>query len=212
MAYVKKRFFDNNSMSNPSNLLDFLLLSGVPATLNDSTVVIMIADSFQISIAVGKAGYWRYTMSLTVNGVTTETGYVYNYCTATCVYDNNLFYLLFAGAYDNRATCVFLEKISSDWYYGYMGLGGIGEFYPITSLTLTRLGGVSGYQHSAVLNFSTPIGTISYTTDFLFLNSVAEVQDANTISCTTITGGSVITIEGNNYFALSNNTLVLMTN
>lgn len=216
MAIVKKRNYDNPLMGDPNNLFGFFTSMGIPAQLVKETdtryyVYLTLDENIQVQIKISLGGYNDFAVYLDINGNVLTSSDTYRYCEAICVYGESIFYLLFTNGYDTRGACVFLEKIDGKWYYGYTAPNAfITGMYSIYNFNLACTDGSSGHSHRVILNFSSPLNTINYTTDSIFAGGYKEETDPNTLSCTTVTAGNVITLEGENYFSVSSNTLILL--
>lgn len=209
MAVAKKRNFSSSSMESPNSLYTFFTEMGVPATVSGSWITISFSENLQVQIDCRKAGYGAFFTYVTVKGTQNYVIAPSQGSTVTCIYGEKIFYLLIEGVYDSRKACVFIEQIGNEWFYGSNGSNASG-FVPINNLSLYRIDDTAAYNHRTILNYSAPLNTINFTNDFIFNSSIKYAADNNTLSCTSTSAGNVITFNGNNYFALSANTLVLL--
>ena len=57
------------------------------------------------------------------------------------------------------------------------------------------------------------MGAVNYLDyDILFAGGYADMNDTNFLACSTLTKGKVYTFDGQNYFSIGTNTLVVMDN
>lgn len=211
MAIAKSRKFDDSAMRTPNSLNTFFQEMGVPSAIDGSYVYVTLDEGIQVRVRGYVTGGGTFYADLVINGSVTDIGMVNYYCTTICIYSDTLFYLLFFNSgYDNRRACVFLEKIDGYWFYGGSGTSGSG-FIPINNFSLSSTLDNNTYSHRAVLDYTAPSNSVDYTSDSLFVSDTIYISDPNTIACTAVSAGNVITLNGENYFALSANNLILLT-
>lgn len=102
-----------------------------------------------------------------------------------------------------------LDDIAIYAYYGASNTTGV-AFKPISDFTFTEINTGLEYTHGARLNYTNELSNIDYAPEVLFMGGIKNVEDPNFISCSTVTADKVITFQGQNYYAVSAHTLVLI--
>lgn len=102
-----------------------------------------------------------------------------------------------------------LDDIAIYAYYGASNTTGV-AFKPISDFTFTEINTGLEYTHGARLNYTDELSNIDYAPEVLFMGGIKNVEDPNFISCSTVTADKVITFQGQNYYAVSAHTLVLI--
>ena len=211
MARVKKRSYNNDTMSTINSLYDQLQSIGVPVTVSGSVATITPQENLVITINSTKIGYWTFQINITVNGSSVVTNRnIAQFCTVYAVYSENIFHLYFTDSRDGYRCGIFYEKIQDVGYYGVMTTNGSG-YYSVTDYSLTKLSNpvVGGYTHSNMINYSTQTNTVHYL-DYagLFIGGIFDSQDPNLRACVGATTNTCITLDGQNYYVIGTNLLV----
>ena len=149
------------------------------------------------------------------NGSTTSYSVLntYNPATITTVTGDSIVYVQFNGVYGAGRRILFLyEMIDNKSYFGAIGSGteSTHAWFSIADLTLRQVENNLTYTHKKMLDYTTTLNYIDYSTDLLFENgdAVSDIADMNTVTCTTVTSDSVITFGGKNYYSAGTNTLI----
>jgi hypothetical protein len=135
-----------------------------------------------------------------------------NYPHSLEVYSSDTLFYLQGVDPQGRRYLLMYEKIGDTVLYGQLN-GGAGtgiSRYAMTSVTLTDASN-SGktYVHGTVFNYATDVGKIDYAkSSALFNNSIKKLTDTNFMACSTVTQGSVVTIAGENYYAVTTKELL----
>ena len=125
-------------------------------------------------------------------------------------YSDTLFYCQGSDPQGRRWLAMY-EKIGDTVLYGTLNGGsstGVSR-YAMTSVTLNNPANGNTYVHGTVFNYSTDVGYIDYaSSSALFNSSVKKLTDPNFRACSTVTQGSVVTIAGENYYAVTTKELL----
>lgn len=153
----------------------------------------------------------QYSMTVSWNG-TQLFNIACNYPHSLEVYSSDTLFYVQGADPQGRRYVVLYEKIGNTVLYGQLN-GGSGtgiSRYAMTSITLTDASN-SGktYNHGTVFNYATDVGKIDYAkSSALFNNSIKKLTDTNFMACSTVTQGSVVTIAGENYYAVTTKELL----
>lgn len=122
-------------------------------------------------------------------------------------YSDTFFYLEYRDAWGVGIICVY-EIIGDTRYFG--ALGGESGWTPISSVPLKQVENHNYYQHTSILSYVAPDNYIDYSIDMLFENgnTMSDIIDTNTVTCTSITQNRKITFNGRTYYSLGPNTLL----
>lgn len=131
----------------------------------------------------------------------------------TICISNSVFYLTINGIHHHYA--VDYEIIGNASYYGkYMWYRDWSSDSStlLRQITLYNYDNLQTYSHTAILGYATVLGTIDYTPQDK-ISSASETRiDTNFLGCSTVTPYQVYTINGQNYYAVSENVLFLSNN
>lgn len=199
MATVKRSSLpmSGSSWGTWFNNLNCPLISASGNVINIDDVFTLTKDNYIVTLNKGStqifSSSWNNPATVTVC------------CSDTLVY---------IQGYDpqSRRFVFIYEKLDDIIIYAYFGGGnttGV-AFKPISSVTFTDINTGLEYTHDARLNYSVELGNIDYAPDVLFLSGVKNVEDPNFVTCSTVTADKVVTFQGQNYYAVGSNTLVLM--
>jgi len=184
-------------------------------TVSGSQITIVIADAVTIVFNV-ETSYWRNPFTITVNSTTESNNIQYGAKTVITIIDDNLIYLHFCDESGRRITILY-ENINGVDYAGYKGSQGNSMSQPFSNFTIDafsiyKVGDTTtNYAHTAALNYAcSDANTIEYLAADILKNGTTKIEtDENLIACSTVTAGSVVSMEnGNNYFAAGANSLI----
>ena len=147
-----------------------------------------------------------------------ETPSMYGYnrwkssCTGTIVLSTSAIYVLFDKGGNGYRIAYVCELIGSDMYYGHRFDENNRPQY-LKNIYLAKYPENSfAYHQIATFNYTCTLGLIDYTTASTISDGTNIVSDPNFYGCSAIIPFQVYTFNGDNYYALDENTLFLSNN
>lgn len=188
-------------------------------SLNCSLLSVNSSGNCDVSIG-SKIRIYSYNTIKDMDGNTlmsVDLGNWVNNVTYTYIYDNNNFIAIIDSSRSTQSSggchsvlIVIFQTIGNNHYYGAYVNNYTDATYnaPVENLQLTCDADNLTYNYRKMLNFSAESDAILYTSAGLFQSDLLKVPDTGFYSCSDIPNYTTITINGNNYFALSKNLLI----
>lgn len=195
---------ENVPLSTVKSLFDNLGASIISTSLSGGVLTIRIDDIVSIT-------FRNYTVEAFDENGSSISSAMYNPSTEPLTfiigYSDTIFYLEYRDAWSRGLVAIY-EVIDTKRYFG--ALGGSSGWTPISSVQLKQVENHNYYQHTSILSYVAPDNYIDYSIDMLFENgnTMSDIIDTNTVTCTSVTQNRKITFNGHTYYALSPNTLL----
>lgn len=216
MAKVIRRTFNTSNTTKWKTFLDDFECPLLSITATASLLTILVDNTVQLNLPTN-GDAWFNPVTISYDGSTTgevvrlwfgRTG-----VSVTVATTATLFYIQFQDG-DSRRLCFVYEICDGLKYYGYRGsVSSMNQpFYDLASFSLTKLSTLQTYTHKTMLNYNTDANQLDYIeySGLIDTNNVLEAPDTNFISCTSVSADMVYTLDGNNYYAVGTNNLILM--
>lgn len=206
MATVVKKILNiyDVPLSTVKSLFDNLGASIISTSLSGGVLTILIDNIVTIT-------FRNYTVEAFDENGSSISSAMYNPYTNPLTfivgYSDTVFYLEYRDSYARGLLGIY-EIIDGKRYFG--ALGGSNGWTPISSVSLKQIENHNYYQHTSILNYVAPDNYIDYSIDMLFENgnTMSDIIDTNTVTCTGITQNRKITFNGHTYYSLGPNTLL----
>ena len=216
MAKVVKKSFGSSNTTMWKTFFDSFECPLLTVTISGNTLQLLLDNTVQLNMPAS-ASNWFQPVTITYNGSTTSEVVRLWFGNAgvrvTVITSDTLFYVQFQDG-DSRRLCFVYELCDGIKYYGYRGsVSSSGQsFYDISSFGLTNLATDATYTHKPMMGFNSNVGKISYIDKCGLMDSDYQLlqYDTNFIDCTTVIGDKIYTFDGNNYYSVGTNTLVLI--
>lgn len=224
MAIVKKRIINTDNISAIKNFIDSFNSPIVTASIVDTThsarggkdLVLTFEDKGTVTLYPNGSSIATYA-AYNFPDISSDGRYIVSsgeYPITICSSDTFFYFEFSFVSWGDYCTFIFVyDKVSEN-----STLFGIDGFYPHlhhsiidTNLTVTELESGANFTYGRPLNYSVTIGTIQYLDHTIILNGAVKAFNNNVLrSCTQVAPGVVITFNGQNYYAIGNNTLIPM--
>lgn len=177
-----------------------------------TTLILTVDDTLVINLGCNDENYVREPLSITFNGsslVSYEASYGMRSTPAniTLAFTDKLFYLRIRNQYtsgNNVGLTIVYEKIGDKKYAGYAR----SDMTDLKNITLIDTDGNSNTR-AVIIPYEVAANGIDYAeNDVLTISGVKSVVDPNFCACSTISNNSVITFEGQNFYAVGTKSVV----
>lgn len=195
-ASAGKAIFD--SLNCP--LIQTELISAYVFTVNIDDTVLLTFDSSRSN----------HIVTSTYNEETSDVGYIQAAGTKefTIVASNNFIAIEFQDYYP-RYWHLCYQKVNGIPYYGFEECSDLSDAKDISNITFYSLDGGPQNPHymSSILSYKTKYDSIDYIKkDYIFCNE--PIENPNCISTSYKESNTIITIDGKNYFMISNHSAI----
>lgn len=219
IAFDLKDFFDAfNSSKISTEAVEVTTGSQLTITI-DSKICLLIDTSSENNVNLGTYFYVYKAGEEIPSSATAFIDHSYTTYNITAAINDSVVFLNFNSNADSTVNGHFAlvyEIIGTNSYYGSSHITRP-AYTPISLQQITMydcadVGASTAYQHTALLSYNCNLGIIDYTNGANFVSGSSNILDTNFLGCTSVELGEIITFNGQNYYSVGDNTLILSNN
>lgn len=216
MAKVKRQVFQtwtNASLTSFFESFNSDRVTSITTSGNDTTVMFTDNMGLLFDLRTNPPSDWMGVYGI-INGG--QTGRLVQPCavgTITCAIGDNIVYVALTDGYP-RKMLFFYTKLNDNVYYCTAGSGdNKASFYNLSGRTLTRVSDSSTFNYGNALNYSRTLGSVDYidSAPLYTGTTVTKLTDTDMKSCTAVTPDTMLTFNGDNYYAVGSHLIIPMT-
>lgn len=190
--------------------IDSLECPLITTNIENNCLYINVDNAYVVYFDVG-----RYRMGYILRGTASDIGYMYkpNKQKIVVCFSDDVFYIQHTSEQDaGRRMISVYERIDEKRLVANAGSGTDSQYfhawYSIQDLSFLCLENDLTYSHQPRLKYAQKPDYIDYTIDNLLCGGViSDIADTNFVSCSNITGDTVISFNSQNFYAMGDNIL-----
>lgn len=211
---VNTRYFPSSDM-NCITLQSFLvsvypdLVTSIDSETN--SLIVTINDRLSFRFRNYKTGNWNFDIYYSIDGVETYATTQRTAMTLVAIITPTYFSFVATGGYDGDRCYLIWESIDNRLLLATGHNWNTSTTSPYYA-TLTDVDDSSTYNHLKLLNYNAGVGYIDYIDgDMVVSSNNRAFIDTNFKACSNMTAGTVITINGQNYYTVDTNAIMPMS-